>query len=109
MEQRLKRNICDLDDYAILSGIEDLPACRETCIGGALEYACRFWTRHLVEIPSSSHDVEEVHKAIDKFFTTQLLYWIEALSLMGSLDVGVHAISDVRKWYMLVSCGLNAH
>jgi hypothetical protein len=107
MEERLKRNICGLDDYVSLSEVEDLPTCQKIHIGDALGYACQFWTRHLVEVPSSNHD--EVHRAITKFFTTQLLYWIEVLCLMGKLDIGVHAINDVDKWYTLVSCELSAH
>ena len=109
MTERLKRNICGLDEFVSLDRVEDLPTHKKTHIGDALGYACQFWTRHLVEIPSSSRDVEEIYKAINKFFTTQLLYWIEVLCLMRNLDVGVHAINDVHKWYTLVSCILNAH
>jgi hypothetical protein len=103
MRKRLRRNICNLDDHAVLSEVKDLPTHLKTHIGGALEYACRFWTRHLVEIPSSSHDVEEVYEAIDRFFETCLLSWIEVLSLTGNLNIGVYALSDVQQWYMLVS------
>jgi hypothetical protein len=103
MKKRLKRNICGLDSHVPLNKVKDLPTCRKTYIGGALEYACQFWTRHLVEIPSSSDD-EEVHNAIDKFFTTQLPYWVEVLCLMENLDVGIYAINDVHTWYTLVSC-----
>ena len=109
MKERLKKNICQLDDHVSLSDVSDLPARRKTHIGDTLEYACQFWTRHLLEIPSNSHNIEEVHKAIDKFFTTQLLYWIEVLSLMGNLNVGVYAINNVHKWYTSVSCGLSAN
>jgi hypothetical protein len=57
-----------------------------------------------VEIPSSSHDeLEEIYKAIDGFFETCLLSWIEVLSLTGNLNVGVYALNDVQQWYMLVS------
>jgi hypothetical protein len=76
---------------------EDLPALRKTHTGDALGYAYKFWASHLVEIASSSHNVQEVHKAINKFFTTQFLYWIEVLSLMGNPDVGVYAINNVHK------------
>jgi hypothetical protein len=103
MKERLKRNICNLDDYASLDKVEDLPARCKAQIGDALEYACRFWAKHLVEVPSSSHDVEEVHEAINKFFTVHLLFWIEALSLMRNLDVGVHALNNIRQWYISVS------
>jgi hypothetical protein len=107
MEERLKRDICGLDNRLSLDKVNDLPARRRTHIGDALEYACQFWTRHLVEIPSSSHNIEQVHEAINKFFTTQLLYWVEVLCLMGNPDAGVYAINDIDKWYTLVSCGLS--
>ena len=104
MKQRLERNICNLDDYAVLSKVEDLSARRKSHIGSALEYACRFWTKHLVEITVGGCNVEEVQKAIDEFFKNHLLFWIEVLILMENLDIGVYAINDVRKWYISVSC-----
>ena len=42
-------------------------------------------------------------KTIDEFFATHLLFWIEALNLMENLDIGVHALSDIWRWYALVS------
>ena len=102
MEEKLERNICGLD-YAILREVEDLPTCRKEHIGEALEYACQFWTKHLAEVPSGGHGVEEVHKAIDKFFSTYLLFWIEVLTIMGCLGVSVYSINDIRQWYISVS------
>jgi len=103
MEERLKRNICDLDDYADLSDVNDVSSCRKEHIGDALEYACQFWTKHLVGSPSSGPDAEKVQKAIDKFFTTHLLFWIEVLTIMRNLDVCVHSINDIQQWYISVS------
>jgi len=104
MRKRLKRNICGLDDYTTLSEVKDLPVRQKECIGDALEYACCFWTKHLLGIPGSSPGVEEVQGAIDEFFPTCLLFWIEALILMGKLDIGVFALNDIQQWYTLVSC-----
>ena len=105
MEKRLKKNICDLDDYADLSNVDDLSARRKVHIGDALEYACRFWTKHLIKSPSSGPDAERVREAIDRFFTRCLLFWIEVLIIIESLDVSVHLINDIRQWYISVSCG----
>ena len=105
MEERLKRNICNLDDNAVLSDVDDLSARRKAHIGDALGYACQFWTKHLLGIPSSSSDVKKVQKAIDRFFTTHLPFWVEVLILIGNLDAGVHSINDIKQWYILVSCG----
>lgn len=102
MEKKLKKNICELDDCIFLSQVEDLPAQRATYIEGALGYACCFWTKHLVMVPSSSIIVE-VDKAIEKFFTTHFLFWIEVLSLMENLGIGVYALNDIQQWYTKVS------
>jgi hypothetical protein len=104
MGERLKKNICNLNDHAVLNEIKDLPTLLKAHIGDALGYACQFWTRHLVEIPNSSQDVEKVYQAMDEFFTVHLLDWIEVLSLMGNLNVGVYALNDVQEWCILVSC-----
>ena len=104
MQERLAKNICRLDDCAILDQVKDLSKRWKDYIGDALEYACCFWTKHLVKIPSRSPDIKDIQEVIEKFFTTHLLFWIEALGLMGNLDVGVYALNDVQQWYMLVSC-----
>jgi len=104
MMERLKRNICKLDDYTMLSEVKDLPDRQKDHIGDALEYACCFWTKHLLGTPKSGSGIEEVQKAIDQFFPTCLLFWIEALILLGKLDIGVYALNDIQQWYTLVSC-----
>ena len=109
MEERLKRNICNLDDYATLSEVKDLSAHQQNHIRDSLNYACRFWTKHLLEIPSSGPHIKEVQNAIDTFFTTHLLHWIEVLILTGSLGVGIYAMNDVKQWYSLVSTVWTVH
>jgi len=103
MEERLKRNICNLDNHTTLAEVEDLPTCRKTHIGDTLEYACHFWTKHLAKVPGSVYGVEDVHEAINKFFETGFLFWIEVLILTGDLDIGVYALNDIEQWYTLVS------
>ena len=109
MGKRLKKNICNLDDHAVLSEVKDLSDRQKAHIGDALEYACCFWTKHLLEVPGSSSCIEEVQKAIDNFFTTHFLDWIEVLALTGNLGVGVHAINDVEQWCTLVSVVQTVH
>jgi len=109
MGERLKRNICNLDDDAVLSEVGDLPTHKKNHIGEALEYACKFWAKHLLRVPRNSSHIGEVQEAIEKFFTTQLLYWIEVLALMGDLDVGVYAMNDIEQWCALVSAMQTVH
>ena len=60
MKARLKKNICNIDDHAILSEVKDLSALKRDYIGDALEYTCRFWTKHLLGTPETSSHVKEV-------------------------------------------------
>ena len=103
MKERLKKNICDLDGYPLLSDVKDLPARRKARVGNALEYACQFWTKHLLETPTSGSNIKRVKAEVDEFFTTHLLGWIEVLSLTGHLNLGVYAVYDIDQWYLLVS------
>ena len=103
MKERLRKNICNLDDYAVLSEVKDLSTHQKDYIGDALEYVCCFWTKHLLRIPSSGSHVEEVQKAIETFFTTCLPWWIEVLALTRNLGIGVYAMNDVEEWYGSVS------
>ena len=102
MSGSLKKNICNLDNNTPLRNVEDLPARKAACIGDALGYACCFWATHLAKTAADSLDVE-VQNKISDFFTTYLPFWIEALSLMENLDVGVYALDNIEQWYMLVS------
>ena len=105
MRERLKKNICNLDDHTVLSEVKDLSVHKRVHIGDALEYACQFWTKHLLGISGNSPHVQEVENIIDDFFTTNLLHWIEALVLMENLGAGVHAMNDIDQWYNSVSTG----
>ena len=104
MKKRLKKNICLLEPSSILEDVKDLPARKEVHIGDALEYACRFWTKHLAKIPSDGPHVQQVQELVDEFFTTRLLFWIEVLILTKNLDSSVYSLHDVDQWYLSVSC-----
>ena len=102
MEQKLRRDICDLDGSP-LNKVDDLSDCRKEHIGDVLEYACQFWTKHLMKSPSSGSEAEKVQGEIDKFFKKHLLHWIEVLVVMENLDASVYSVDDIKQWYTLVS------
>jgi hypothetical protein len=103
MKEKLKKNICGLGDYAVLSEVMDLSTLQKDNIGDSLEYACCFWTKHLLEVSGNSSCAGEVQTAINEFFTIHLLHWIEVLILTRNLELGVHAIKDIEKWSASVS------
>ena len=102
MKKCLRKNICDLEDYAVLTEVKDLQVLGERFIGSSLEYACRFWTRHLVNVPGRGPNTNRIKQEIEVFFAKHLLYWFEVLSIVGHLGVAVHAINHIREWYISV-------
>ena len=102
MEQRLRRDICDLGG-SLLNKIDDPSGFGKDHIGDALEYACEFWTERLLKSPRSGSNTEKVQGGIDRFFTKHLLHWIEVLIMMKNLEASVHSLNDIKQWYTLVS------
>jgi hypothetical protein len=103
MGERLKRNICNLDDYAILSEVKDLSVHKKPTLE-------MLWNMHAGSGPSTSWGppakpliLRKCRMAIDKFFTVHLLHWIEVLAITGNLGSGVYSMNDIEKWYSLVS------
>ena len=103
MGERLRENICGLDDYAVLSEVGDLSARREAHIGDSLGYACRFWTKHLANVPGDGIRSKRIQEVIEEFFTKRLLWWVEVLSILRHLGAAVLAINDIRQWHISVS------
>ena len=102
MEKRLKKNICNLDNNVVLSKARG-PSTYKDHIGDSLEYACKFWAKHLLKIPKTSPQTKGVEKAVEKFFTVHLLHWVEVLVITGNLSVGVYAMNDIQQRYNVVS------
>ncbi|EUC66987.1 reverse transcriptase from transposon X-element protein, putative, partial [Rhizoctonia solani AG-3 Rhs1AP] len=83
MQQDLRFNICELEtSHQLNSEVPDLKQRIDTHIGPALRYACMHWINHFVASPTQAL-VAAVKKLMEG---PQLMYWIEALSLLGSLQ-----------------------
>jgi hypothetical protein len=52
--KELKRNPCSLPPFTMNQDIQDLPQLLENKIGGAVQYACAYWARHLGLSPTES-------------------------------------------------------
>ena len=58
-----------------------------------VRYSCVYWVDHFYD---SDHgdDLQQGGK-VDKFLRLKYLYWLEALSLLGSMSEGVHSILNL--------------
>jgi len=95
--KELKRNPCSLPPFMMNQDIQDLPQLLENKIGGAIQYACTYWARHLRLSPTSEDFA-------DKFMNlaTSMLQnappWIEVMSLGNQLGEVIHSMNSLLDW-----------
>ena len=100
MKSRVKKNVCDSDDYAV---VKDIPARRETYVWEFTGVRMPVWARHLAGVPGDGPHAKRVREATDQFFAKHLLCWNEVLNVVGHLGAAVYVINDVRQWCVSVS------
>ena len=99
MSNSLKPDMCGIKDPARAnSEIPDLVERRKAAFDEAVSYACRFWSRHLAQLPSDGVADEALLVELKKFSTTVLLCWIEALSIFGELESAVVMLREGSNW-----------
>ena len=109
MVEQLRFNICKLEDSRLANkDVEDLPSRIKENISDALQYSSLHWSSHLC----FTHDTGDrrVWGWLKKFFEGPYpLYWIEVLSIMGMLRIGVPNLrmlaSTLVKVSRLLACG----
>ncbi|KAG8216568.1 hypothetical protein J3R82DRAFT_6749 [Butyriboletus roseoflavus] len=99
MSNSLKRDMCGIGNPARAnSEVPDLAERRETAFDEALLYACCYWSRHLAQLPNDGVSNEALLSALNRFSTTVLLCWVEALSIFGKLESAVVMLREGIRW-----------
>ncbi|KAG8692328.1 hypothetical protein FRC08_009843 [Ceratobasidium sp. 394] len=92
MLRDLRFNVCDLETSHILNrDVPDLPERVQNKIVRHLRYSCLNWYSHLCQA-----EPDATEKPLKEFlFGKELLYWLEALSLIGNLDVALSSMKGL--------------
>ena len=98
MVSKLRFNICRLEDSRLANEeVEDLPSRIREHISDSLQYSSLYWSNHLCFTPDKND--QRVWESLKEFFEGVCpLFWIEVLSLMGMVPVGVPSIRKVTSW-----------
>jgi len=98
LNTELHFNICCLETlYVKNSQVTDLRARVKQCILPHLSYACRFWGRHFTQITTSNF-MHDHRSRLQIFLPQKSLYWLEALSLIQSINIAHSCLSDGMAW-----------
>ncbi|KAG8797552.1 hypothetical protein FRC16_008746, partial [Serendipita sp. 398] len=98
MAQGLRFNICGIES-SFMSNRDtlDLQSRVDRNISVTLQYSCVHWSDHLSHIPETQD--EELMKGMVEFTKApRLLYWMEALSVMGEVPIGDSVLRRVPAW-----------
>ncbi|RAH68492.1 uncharacterized protein BO66DRAFT_472692 [Aspergillus aculeatinus CBS 121060] len=101
MNQTLRRNIYDIQNPGCR--VEDI--CRPTPDPLAqARYCCTYWIDHLLEAdPRNTIDLS-TDGPIQLFLELKLLYWLEALSILGQFTGGIGAILILNSFLQKAKC-----
>ncbi|KAJ7636959.1 hypothetical protein FB45DRAFT_452504 [Roridomyces roridus] len=95
MQSLLKRDICEINDPTKLnSEVPNLQRRIEKCLPEHLQYSCRFWASHLVQVDDLDDPLVDVLRG---FLFSHLLHWIEAMTLMNEFDAAFIALEKVHR------------
>ena len=95
---QLRFNICELEDSRLANAeIEDLPSRITRNISDCLQYSSLYWSDHLCFTPDNQD--RRVWESLKEFFEGLCpLFWIEALSILGMVPIGVPSVRKVISW-----------
>jgi hypothetical protein len=98
MVQQLRFNICELEDSRLANeDIPDLPTRIKENISDALQYSSLYWSDHLCSTLDNGNPA--VWRILEEFFAGLYpLFWIEVLSIMGRVPIGVPSLRRVISW-----------
>ncbi|KAH8646283.1 hypothetical protein BX600DRAFT_484853 [Xylariales sp. PMI_506] len=92
MEETLRRNIYDLPFPGFPADQVKPP--QPDPLASA-KYSCVYWVDHLHCAPSQDANDLQDGGSVDKFLRRNLLYWLEALSLLKSISEGILSITKL--------------
>ena len=103
MTTQLRFNICKLEDSRLANDdVEDLPSRVKQNISDPLQYSCLHWLNHLC-FPPANRDQCELE--LGRFFEGLYpLFWIEVLSVMRAVPIGVPGLRRLLSWVGVSTC-----
>ena len=98
----LKMNPCSLPPFIMNQDTYKLTELLEKKVGSHVQYACRYWARHLELSPISNSCVNELIVSVTGMFKGAPL-WIEVMSLGNHLEEVIHSMNGLLGWMDKVS------
>ena len=101
MKESLRFNIGDIASSFLLDAEDpELTQRVDTNIKPFLRYASRHWAQHLTQ--TDQKNGEDLGGYIADFLDIRILFWMEAMNLLGSSGQCSRMLQHVREWVLKV-------
>jgi len=101
--QKLQFNMCSLpSSYLFDSEVSGLNARIIETFTPTLRYVLRHWARHLLQSKHARNDTDELFCSLEDFMCNKLLFWIEAMNLIGAKSECSSLLRDAESWLQQV-------
>ena len=98
MNRMLKKNMFGFPDGSTNDEADGLRKRAEGNIDHGLRYACESWHTHLVDANTVPAHTAKITSVLRQFLEQKFLFWLEVLSILGTVRNAVDALEVARKW-----------
>ena len=103
MSELLYFNIGDMPSSFVLDAEDpELTQRIDTNINAILRYASRYWAHHLALTDEAKVDHKDLGDCITDFLCIRILFWIEAMNLLGCSGQCTTMLQSARGWILKV-------
>jgi len=96
MTMHLKRDVAGISNPSLLnSEVEGFRQRVRDVLPPEVQYACRYWASHLSHVEFGEKGMAET---LEAFSRRSILWWFEAMSLIGSISTAVSSIQAAHHW-----------
>ena len=100
MATHLRRDVAGISDPSLLnSEVDGFERKVIEALSPEVQYACRYWAIHLSHVELGEKRMVE---ALEGFSMRSILWWFEALSLIGSISTAGNTIQKAHHWAVCI-------
>ena len=97
--QALHFNMCNLpSSYVFDSVVHGLDSSIDKTFSPTLRYVSKNWARHLLRAVPAKNDADDLICGLKDFLENKLLFWIEAMNLIGAKSECSSLVKDAESW-----------
>ena len=98
MNRKLEKNMCKLPDGVANNEVPNLQEKAEQYVSRSLRYACESWHKHFVHARTAPAHALEITSVLHQFLEEKFLFWLEVLSVLGTVRNAVDALEVAGSW-----------